>query len=137
MDCNNLLFARTVRGAFSYVDPRNQVRTVEYVADQNGFYPQLSHPVQNTKAVDLATQRHFELYNKIAERNSDPNYTNSLSGPKDSAAVGKFQASRKSLIVTHFFIHSVRKGKALDFVREDCCRARPIGRRTVGTAIGF
>ena len=25
-----------VRGAFSYVDPRQQVRTVEYVADEQG-----------------------------------------------------------------------------------------------------
>jgi hypothetical protein len=26
----------TVRGAFSYVDPLQQVRTVEYVADEHG-----------------------------------------------------------------------------------------------------
>lgn len=82
----------TVRGAFSYIDPRNQVRTVEYTADENGFHPQLSHeniPVQNTKAVDLATQRHLELYNKIAERNTNPNYVQSGAVPKDSAAVGE------------------------------------------------
>lgn len=28
--------AGVVRGAFSYVDPRQQVRTVEYVADEQG-----------------------------------------------------------------------------------------------------
>jgi hypothetical protein len=28
----------TVRGAFSYVDPAQQVRTVEYVADEQGRY---------------------------------------------------------------------------------------------------
>lgn len=78
----------TVRGAFSYVDPSNQVRTVEYTADENGFHPQLSHPPQNSKAVDLATQRHLELYNKIAERNSDPNYAQSLAVPQDTPAVG-------------------------------------------------
>lgn len=83
--------AGTVKGAFSYVDPRNEVRTVEYTADEYGFYPQLSHPVQNTKAVDLATQRHLNLYNKIAERNSDPNYAASVDAqPKDTAAVGKW-----------------------------------------------
>lgn len=27
----------TVRGAFSYVDPSQQVRTVEYVADEQGM----------------------------------------------------------------------------------------------------
>lgn len=82
--------AGTVRGAFSYVDPRNQVRTVEYVADENGFHPQLSHPVQNTKAVELANQHHFALYNKIAERNSDPNYAQSVQtapAQRQSAAV--------------------------------------------------
>lgn len=94
-----------VRGAFSYVDPRNQVRTVEYVADQNGFYPQLSHPVQNTKAVDLATQRHLELYNKIAERNSDPNYANSVAAPKDSAAVGECKAIMLMASDSDAFLH--------------------------------
>lgn len=82
----------TVRGAFSYVDPRNQVRTVEYTADENGFHPELSHPShpnKNTHAVDLATQRHFELYNKIAERNSDPNYSQTGAAPQDTAAVGE------------------------------------------------
>jgi hypothetical protein len=55
-----------------------------------GFYPQLSHPVQDTKAVQLATQRHLELYNKIAERNSDPDYALKASLPKESAAVGTY-----------------------------------------------
>lgn len=89
--------AGTVKGAFSYVDPLNQVRTVEYTADENGFHPQLSHPSypnQNTKAVDLATQRHLELYNKIAERNSDPNYAqNNAPVPQDTAAVCKLTTS--------------------------------------------
>lgn len=66
------------------------MRTVEYTADENGFHPQLSHPVQNSKAVDLATQRHLELYNKIAERNSDPQYAQSVAAPQDTAAVGEF-----------------------------------------------
>ncbi|KAG5679380.1 hypothetical protein PVAND_008949 [Polypedilum vanderplanki] len=78
--------AGVVKGAFSYVDPSQQVRTVEYVADEQGFHPSLSHPVKDTKAVQLATQRHLDLYNKIAERNSDPNYTLNVAQPKDSAA---------------------------------------------------
>lgn len=88
--------AGTVKGAFSYVDPRNQVRTVEYTADENGFHPQLSHPSypnKNTKAVDLATQRHLELYNKIAERNSDPSYVQNAPVPQDTAAVCKLKRS--------------------------------------------
>lgn len=59
-----------VRGAFSYVDPRQQIRTVEYVADKTGFYPTLSHEPQHTEAVRKATENHINLYNHIAERNS-------------------------------------------------------------------
>lgn len=62
----------TVRGAFSYVDPRQQIRTVEYVADKNGFRPTLSHEAQQTEAVRKATEEHVQLYNQIAERNSHP-----------------------------------------------------------------
>lgn len=61
-----------VRGAFSYVDPRQQIRTVEYVADKNGFHPSLSHGPEESEAVRKATERHINLYNRIAERNSQP-----------------------------------------------------------------
>ena len=36
----------------------------------------------------MATQRHLELYNKIAERNSNPDYTSNVGHPKETAAVG-------------------------------------------------
>lgn len=67
-----------VRGAFTYIDPRQQIRTVEYTADQDGFHPNLSvdgeaSPVdagpQETEAVKLAKQRHFATYDRIAQRN--------------------------------------------------------------------
>lgn len=61
-----------VRGAFSYIDPRQQIRTVEYTADQDGFHPNVSPgdaAPEQTEAVKLATQRHFQIYNRIAERN--------------------------------------------------------------------
>lgn len=64
-----------VRGSFSYVDPRQQIRTVDYTADQNGFHPILSHPPaaqEQSAAVKLATQRHLELYNRIAESHLNP-----------------------------------------------------------------
>lgn len=57
-------------GIFQYVDPRNQVRTVEYQADENGFHPALSHvpePNKDTEAVERVKQRHHELYEKISE----------------------------------------------------------------------
>lgn len=63
-----------VRGAFSYIDPRQEIRTVEYVADQDGFHPTLDHQLeepQQSEAVKQATIRHFEAYNRIAERNAN------------------------------------------------------------------
>lgn len=64
-----------VRGSFSYIDPRQQIRTVDYTADQNGFHPHLSHelqPQQQSAAVKLATDRHLALYNKIAQSHANP-----------------------------------------------------------------
>lgn len=63
-----------VRGAFSYIDPTQQIRSVEYVADKDGFRPILSHPnvePQQSEAVKLATLRHFKLFNQIAEDNAN------------------------------------------------------------------
>lgn len=52
---------------FSYVDPRHTVRTVEYVADQNGFHPiHITNPNLDTKAVAQEKAKHAALYNKIA-----------------------------------------------------------------------
>lgn len=52
---------------FAYVDPRQQIRTVEYFADQNGFYPYLTpDPNQETRAVQNAKASHYSLYNQIA-----------------------------------------------------------------------
>lgn len=65
----------TVKGAFSYVDPKQEVRTVEYVADEHGFYPKLSHELygpEDTVAVKLATDRHYQLYNRIAADHASP-----------------------------------------------------------------
>lgn len=63
-----------VRGAFSYIDPRQQIRTVEYVADQDGFHPNVSpenSEPEQSEAVKLATIRHLEAFNRIAERNAN------------------------------------------------------------------
>lgn len=64
-----------VRGAYSYIDPKQEIRSVEYIADKNGFQPILSHPQasepQQTKAVKLATMRHFQLFNAIAQRDAN------------------------------------------------------------------
>ncbi|XP_055601626.1 uncharacterized protein LOC129750646 [Uranotaenia lowii] len=82
-----------VKGSFSYVDPRNQVRTVEYVADAHGFYPQLSHlpkSPQQTEAVQRAADRHMALYAKIAAERANPHQpVIEASLPRDTVAVSK------------------------------------------------
>ncbi|XP_071449734.1 cuticle protein 7-like [Hetaerina americana] len=58
-----------IRGTFSYVDPRNQVRTVDYVADKQGFHPVLSKvapSVTDTPAVAAAKALHLARWEKIA-----------------------------------------------------------------------
>lgn len=73
----------TVRGQYSYIDPSKRIRTVEYVADQNGFHPSLSIPNDDTPVVAQAKLQHAELYEKIAARNSVPH----LYIPKDTRTV--------------------------------------------------
>lgn len=56
------------------MDPRQQVRTVDYVADKQGFHPILSdvppeHPA-DSESVAQAKTKHFELYAKIAEEHA-------------------------------------------------------------------
>lgn len=63
-----------VHGTFSYIDPRQEIRSVEYFATKDGFHPVLSHQneePQQSEAVRLATVRHFEQYNRIAEQNAN------------------------------------------------------------------
>ncbi|CAH2051582.1 unnamed protein product, partial [Iphiclides podalirius] len=65
-----------VKGSFSYVDPRQKLRTVEYVADREGFHPVLSdvppeHPA-DSESVAQAKDRHFQLYARIAEEHAHP-----------------------------------------------------------------
>lgn len=60
-----------IRGAFSYVDPKNQVRTVQYVADEHGFHPQLSHQLEDSAAVKAAKRQHLAAYNRIAQEHAN------------------------------------------------------------------
>ncbi|XP_043641512.1 cuticle protein 8 [Drosophila teissieri] len=86
-----------IRGAFSYVDPKNQVRTVQYVADEHGFHPQLSHKLEDSAAVQAAKQRHFAAYNRIAQEhaNHTPGQVALDNAPHASAAVA--HATQKHL----------------------------------------
>ncbi|EDW36201.1 GL16807 [Drosophila persimilis] len=86
-----------IRGAFSYVDPKNQVRTVQYVADENGFHPQLSHKLEDSAAVKAAKRRHFDAYNRIAQEHAShtPGQASQAAAPHASAAVA--HATQKHL----------------------------------------
>lgn len=58
------------------------MRSIEYVADEYGFYPKLSHQPhtpEDTDAVKLATNRHYQLYNRIAEAHQNPEVSSRLS----------------------------------------------------------
>ncbi|XP_017868893.1 PREDICTED: cuticle protein 7-like [Drosophila arizonae] len=86
-----------IRGAFSYVDPKNQVRTVQYVADENGFHPQLSHQLEDSAAVKAAKEKHFATYNRIAQEHAShiPGQASVAAAPRGSAAV--IHATQKHL----------------------------------------
>ncbi|XP_030387358.1 cuticle protein 8 [Scaptodrosophila lebanonensis] len=78
-----------IRGAFSYVDPKNQVRTVQYVADENGFHPKLSHELEDSEAVKAAKRKHLALYHRIAQEHASqtPGQASLAAAPHASAAV--------------------------------------------------
>ncbi|XP_044007810.1 uncharacterized protein LOC122852221 isoform X1 [Aphidius gifuensis] len=68
--------AGTVRGTYSFIDPKFKIRTVDYTADKNGFHPILKNyedtqiqPV-DSEAVKLAKDRHHALYERIANDNA-------------------------------------------------------------------
>lgn len=80
-----------IRGAFSYVDPKNQVRTVQYVADEHGFHPQLSHQLEDSAAVKAAKRQHLAAYNRIAQEhaNHQPGQVVSIAGCLVTTAIAK------------------------------------------------
>ncbi|KAJ8910089.1 hypothetical protein NQ315_013226 [Exocentrus adspersus] len=59
-----------VQGSYSYVDPRYQIRTVEYIADRSGFHPILNDAVpdlpSDTPVVAAAKENHLRRYAAIA-----------------------------------------------------------------------
>lgn len=72
------------------MDPRFRLRTVEYVADKNGFYPILNYTPKplpdDSPVVEAAKQKHYALYAKIA--NAHAQGIESLpSAPRQSESV--------------------------------------------------
>jgi len=88
----------TVRGAYSFIDPAQNIRSVEYVADKDGFRPVLSHPLpapKQSEAVQLATRNHINLYNRIAEEHAHPELNAAV--PRDSASVAYAKQKHQNL----------------------------------------
>ncbi|XP_013188327.1 cuticle protein 16.8 [Amyelois transitella] len=90
-----------VRGTFSYVDPRQKVRTVDYVADKEGFHPVLSeqppeHPA-DSDSVARAKDKHYQLYAKIAEEHAQHPHPVDASSPRQSEAVALAAAKHAQL----------------------------------------
>ncbi|CAH0595554.1 unnamed protein product [Chrysodeixis includens] len=88
-----------VKGSFSYVDPSHKVRTVDYVADQQGFHPVLSdappeHP-SDSESVARAKNRHYQLYAKIAEEHANPHPE--LISPPETQAVAAARVKHAEL----------------------------------------
>jgi len=88
-----------VQGSYSYVDPSYKIRTVDYIADKNGFHASLSHPSpalpSDTAAVKAAKERHALQYASIAQAHQiKPGY---VIVPVDSVAVQKATAKHFTL----------------------------------------
>nr|XP_023022528.1 cuticle protein 18.6 isoform X2 [Leptinotarsa decemlineata] len=62
-----------VQGSYSYVDPRQQIRTVEYIADKNGFRQISNQNVPDlptdTPVVAAAKLKHLQKFSAIAQSN--------------------------------------------------------------------
>ncbi|XP_059046922.1 cuticle protein 16.8-like [Achroia grisella] len=90
-----------IRGSFSYVDPRQKVRTVDYIADKEGFHPILNdappeHPA-DSESVAQAKDKHYRLYAKIAEEHAHQPHPLGDSTPRQSAAVALASAKHAQL----------------------------------------
>nr|AFV27512.1 cuticular protein R&R 1 [Apis cerana cerana]AFV27513.1 cuticular protein R&R 1 [Apis cerana cerana] len=79
-----------IRGSYSFIDPKHKIRTVQYTADENGFHASLINyedtvvqPI-DSETVRLAKEKHFRLYQKIAEANA---HGVPINLPQDSASV--------------------------------------------------
>ncbi|XP_018572158.1 cuticle protein 16.8 [Anoplophora glabripennis] len=78
-----------VQGSFSYVDPRHKIRTVQYIADRQGFHPVLNENVpdlpSDTPVVAAAKEKHLRKFAAIATAHQEG--SNQAIVPVDTKAV--------------------------------------------------
>lgn len=73
---NQFIISFLDTGSYSFVDPKNKVRTVQYIVDENGFQPSLINyedvlkQPKDSEAVRREKERHRILYAKIAASNA-------------------------------------------------------------------
>lgn len=78
-----------IAGSYSYIDPNHRIRTVEYIADKEGFHPVTNEHVAavplDTPVVAAAKQQHLQKYNAI--KHFHETLPNVLLLPADTTAV--------------------------------------------------
>lgn len=58
--------SKYISGLYTYVDPKQEIRAVEYLADKDGFHPKLNIPGSvDTPVVAAAKARHLKLFDKV------------------------------------------------------------------------
>ncbi|KAL1491929.1 hypothetical protein ABEB36_012447 [Hypothenemus hampei] len=89
-----------IQGSYSYVDPKLEIRKVDYIADENGFHPILNKNVQSLPddipAVAAAKERHLKQYARIANAHHNVNQQ-SASWPVETKAVENARRRHLSL----------------------------------------
>lgn len=78
-----------VAGSYSYVDPNHKIRTVDYIADKEGFHPFSNRHVpdvpSDTPVVAAAKEKHLLRYNSIKQAHETAPVVAVV--PEDTAAV--------------------------------------------------
>ncbi|KAK9754143.1 Insect cuticle protein [Popillia japonica] len=107
-----------VQGTYSYVDPKFQIRTVDYVADKNGFHPVLNFsppPLpQDSAAVAAAKQRHLAQYQAIADAHQSGQVLVPVQTPAFQRIATKHNDLYEQIAAEHARLAAEREAEKLD-----------------------
>ncbi|KRT80766.1 Insect cuticle protein, partial [Oryctes borbonicus] len=106
-----------VQGTYSYVDPKFQIRTVDYVADKDGFHPVLNFsppPLpQDSAAVAQAKQRHLADFNAIASSHQSGQVIVPVQTPAFQRIATKHNALYEQIAAEHARLTAEREAEKL------------------------
>ncbi|GJQ85277.1 hypothetical protein Trydic_g23176 [Trypoxylus dichotomus] len=106
-----------VQGTYSYVDPKFQIRTVDYVADKNGFHPVLNFsppPLpQDSAAVAAAKQRHLADFDAIANSHQSGQVIVPAQTPAFQRIATKHNALYEQIAAEHARLAAEREAEKL------------------------